>query len=633
MAVRIKDLESELRDMEMQNFLLQKRIRVINEHKQNTDRSRRESKEMLEELYSSVMERFEQLQEENEKTKAQLRELAAEVACKTEKEESASCKKLREYEEILRNYETASSNFLKILERYYKEMETRREKERQADRCNKCRGKEEKCLTTINVEEDEMSPGLCPIDANNDKSVVDFCVKMTSISNKDPCEEPKREEKSTKCSCLKNWNIDTSNCEVTKTTCGKERKPSCGFDKSFGGNKSSCGKEENISCATETNDSCVSEKDNTFVTCKNISCPTVKNISCATEKSILCPREKNISCPIDKNNSCHTDKNISCATETIFCGRDKNNSCNVAKNDSCNTTRKPSCYVNCSKDSDERMDCISTKSTRGSTQRHDSTFMTCNDGDDIEFYESVYETCVIDDPNDDCDETNDCKMAKKLDRGGLDGCVRDLSTSCNQVSRCARNERDCQPEANDEGTCNMKNEISCQRCNFDPQKAVQAGVKQVLQKIYERKASREALCRRASQEIQSNACDSGSDEDLMEIIKKVDNETRMQRSATPEPSRRRMNATNIPGIVSFNQSLNRIPSRDREDCQVTVEDSFVHMVSSKIGSVKRFVGDFLKAVISPAKPALDDPSAWEFQSCNNSCQRSSTPLPKMGCSR
>lgn len=121
MVGRIKDLESEVRDLETQNFRLKNRVRVINEHKQDTDRSRRESSMMLEELYQNAMNRFEQLQVENNKTKMQLHKLAAE---KGGSNSDADCPmKIEEYEDILRYYEMATANFLRILDRYYKALE------------------------------------------------------------------------------------------------------------------------------------------------------------------------------------------------------------------------------------------------------------------------------------------------------------------------------------------------------------------------------------------------------------------------------------------------------------------------------------------------------------------------------
>lgn len=121
MVNRIKDLETELRDLEMQNYRLQKRIRVFEEHRASTERTRRESNEMLQELYCTVVQQFEKLQEENNRTKGQLRDLAKEVASNTECANNHPS--VEDYERILQNYEAASENFMQILCQYYKEQD------------------------------------------------------------------------------------------------------------------------------------------------------------------------------------------------------------------------------------------------------------------------------------------------------------------------------------------------------------------------------------------------------------------------------------------------------------------------------------------------------------------------------
>lgn len=106
MVGRIKDLEAESRDLDMQNFRLKNRIRVITEHKQETDRSRREGTAVLEELYQDAMEKFEKLQMENDKIKLQLQNLEQRAAC-------SDCPRLADnYDELVKTYESATENFL-----------------------------------------------------------------------------------------------------------------------------------------------------------------------------------------------------------------------------------------------------------------------------------------------------------------------------------------------------------------------------------------------------------------------------------------------------------------------------------------------------------------------------------------
>lgn len=117
MVGRIKDLEAESRDLDMQNFRLKNRIRVITEHKQETDRSRREGSAVIEELYQDAMRKFEKLQMENERIKLQLKNLEQRAVCNVSK--CSNCPRLAEnYNDLVKTYEAATQNFLRLDTQY-----------------------------------------------------------------------------------------------------------------------------------------------------------------------------------------------------------------------------------------------------------------------------------------------------------------------------------------------------------------------------------------------------------------------------------------------------------------------------------------------------------------------------------
>lgn len=507
MVSRIKDLEAENRDLEMQNYRLQNRIRVLEEHKANTDRSRRESSEMLEELYCKVMQRFEKLQAENNRTKSQLRDLAKEVAqsnCENPAGAQTCPRSMAEYDSIVESYEIASDNFLKILARHYKEMEEAKKRKDAAKKC--CATKDQSSdgggckMPSPKVP----SPGVCPIDSEPGTDSITSC--RAKSCKKQPLGDP--------------FTPDPS---MAKTPSDD----SAMFTAIGGGSIS-----RDVDLAS--------------------------NIS--TRGTTVPPPTPSTAC------GCHK--------ECTFWPDDGKMIHDLGH---------------------EKSVVLGNKSDLNPAQKKPSRNV-CQGGLDGNADESVIEGKKESFPFVE-DEVGDHGVGKeRTPKGGPTREVVDDDSDLIEESR-------------------VLSKLKCHACEMSGSKSIVAkscdckwkadkeGGVRPKEAIHIPEAPKKVL--RRQEEVQYE----DSEEDLLEDMRLADEEQRLQRSATPEPSARRLRPIlKTPGVVSYSKSSTpqRSQSVDREGSECKRRPSIPRIISDKIDTVKKFVEDFVKTLLSPSKAKLDN---------------------------
>lgn len=109
-----------------------------------------------------------------------------------------------------------------------------------------------------------------------------------------------------------------------------------------------------------------------------------------------------------------------------------------------------------------------------------------------------------------------------------------------------------------------------------------------------------------------------STEDLLQDMIQADNENRLQRSSTPEPSAGRINLGATAGVVSYSPSKRSQSQSDNRDRSMVMacerrSDSLPRIIQSKLASVGKFVGDVLRTLTSPSKSSIESPSVPEVK--------------------
>lgn len=509
MVCRIKDLEAENRDLEMQNYRLQNRIRVLEEHKANTDRSRRESSEMLEELYCTVVQRFEKLQAENNRTKNQLRDLAKEVAqsnCENSSGAQACPRSMAEYDRIVESYEIASDNFLKVLARHYKEMEEAKKRKDEAKKC--CGAPPAQEQPPCKMPSSKMpSPGVCPIDAEPETDSVTSC--------------PAR-------SCKKNAPVDpfTTGRSLSKTS----PHDTAMFTAIEGGFSS-----RDIDLAS--------------------------NIS--TRGTTVPPATLSAACGSSTKCSCHKECTFWPDDGKMIRELEQERSLSLVPKCDLNYAHKASTRNVCQGGLDGDID-----ESVGEGKKESFPFVEDEEADHSEgrVRMSGSTTGAVGDDDSDLIEESRVLSKFKCHACEMSGSKSVVAKSC-----------DCQRKAGKEGGGRPKEMIH-----------IPEAPKKVLQR---------------QEEVQSE----DSEDDLLEDMRMADEEQRLQRSATPEPSARRLRPIlKTPGVVSYSKSPQRTQSREREQSESKRRNSIPRIIGDKIETVKKFVEDFVKTLLSPSKSKLDN---------------------------
>lgn len=529
MLCRIKNLETVQREYEMENYRLQKRIRVFDEHKANTDRSRRESSLMLEEMYCTVMQRFEKLQEENNRNKCQIRELAAEVACNSDAHAKApptpaACPKTVEnYEQIVRDYEVASENFMRIL--------ANKERDEQERRRNAAKNVPSK-LPIVPANDSNQS---CP--SQNTKML------LAAINNN--C------NKSNKCMS----NVDAASNTSTRGSTMPPPPPSKAiinfYDDIYGDN---CKASEQSICEKMAEDQC-GRKRCTFwpdEECKQQQ-QQVEDDKC---KSCTFWPEGKQEEEGEKNKKREKEKKKKMKSVVKLLGRCAVKDLDQGGLDGCNVEEEA--------DEDED-DC------EGKRPQDNVPFVAkeINNKKDGECPEEEGE-------GDDDDDDEEVKGDDNWNKFKCHAC--NMSGSTAVVAK----------------TCNCK-----WKPNYVARSKTVLKVPESPKKLLQRQAEAE-----------------DSDDDLLEDMIKADEAQRLQRSAAPEPSARR-----LKGVVSFAKSPNRsvspaaAPDRDRSMSAAPEarRSSLPRILGDKIETMKRMVGDFVKTLFSPSRAFLGVPSTPEVK--------------------